>query len=206
MLARLFARPANVLVLDEPTNDLDIDTLELLEDMLSEYQGTVFLVSHDRIFLDNVLTQVIAAQGDGQWQEYVGGYQDWLVQSQRAQAPKDAVLKPVSTSAIKPSTKEPLYAQTSSAPAKSSSAASPASKTRKLSYKEQQELAQLPEKIAALEASQTQLMQKMNDPAAYQAQKNSNAQPAQEMATELKKIETDLAQAMERWLALESTD
>jgi ATP-binding cassette subfamily F protein uup len=78
LLARLFARPANVLVLDEPTNDLDIETLELLEALLQDYTGTVFLVSHDRAFLDNVVTQTIASEGDGRWKEYVGGYSDWL--------------------------------------------------------------------------------------------------------------------------------
>ncbi len=77
LLARLFAKPANVLVLDEPTNDLDIDTLELLEELLEDYAGTVFLVSHDRTFLDNVVTQVIVAEGNGRWREYVGGYSDW---------------------------------------------------------------------------------------------------------------------------------
>ena len=84
LLARLFARPANVLVLDEPTNDLDIDTLELLEDLLQSYEGTVFLVSHDRTFLDNVVTSTIAFEGDGRWREYEGGVQDWLTQSRRA--------------------------------------------------------------------------------------------------------------------------
>ena len=86
LLARLFARPANVLVLDEPTNDLDIDTLELLEDLLQNYDGTVFLVSHDRAFLDNVVTSTIVFEGDGLWREYEGGVQDWLTQSRRAQA------------------------------------------------------------------------------------------------------------------------
>jgi ATP-binding cassette subfamily F protein uup len=94
LLARLFARPANVLVLDEPTNDLDIDTLELLEDLLQNYDGTVFLVSHDRTFLDNVVTSTIAFEGDGQWREYEGGVQDWLTQSRRAQAIRDAAARP----------------------------------------------------------------------------------------------------------------
>jgi ABC transport system ATP-binding/permease protein len=92
LLARLFARPANVLVLDEPTNDLDIDTLELLEDLLQQYDGTVFLVSHDRRFLDNVVTSTLVAEGEGRWREYVGDVQDWLTQSARAaqQAPARA--------------------------------------------------------------------------------------------------------------------
>ena len=84
LLARLFARPANVLVLDEPTNDLDIETLELLEELLQNYTGTVFLVSHDRTFLDNVVTSTIAYEGDGLWREYEGGVQDWLIQSKRS--------------------------------------------------------------------------------------------------------------------------
>ncbi|MGX9080596.1 ATP-binding cassette domain-containing protein, partial [Klebsiella pneumoniae] len=85
LLARLFARPANVLVLDEPTNDLDIETLEMLEDLLQNYDGTVFLVSHDRSFLDNVVTSTIAWEGPGKWREYEGGVQDWLDQSRRSQ-------------------------------------------------------------------------------------------------------------------------
>src|SRR6185312_1411260 len=84
--ARLFARPANVLVLDEPTNDLDIDTLELLEELLQDYDGTVFLVSHDRAFLDNVVTSTIAFEGEGRWREYEGGVEDWLAQSRRVRA------------------------------------------------------------------------------------------------------------------------
>ena len=86
LLARLFARPANVLVLDEPTNDLDIDSLELLESMLQDYAGTLLLVSHDRAFLDNVVTQTVAAEGNGRWREYVGGYSDWLRQRPAARA------------------------------------------------------------------------------------------------------------------------
>jgi ATP-binding cassette subfamily F protein uup len=84
LLARLFARPANVLVLDEPTNDLDIDTLDLLEQLLQDYKGTVFLVSHDRYFLDNVVTSIIANEGEGFWREYEGGYEDWKFQKARA--------------------------------------------------------------------------------------------------------------------------
>lgn len=96
LLARLFARPANVLVLDEPTNDLDIDTLELLEELLQNYAGTVFLVSHDRAFLDNVVTSTIAYEGEGHWREYEGGVQDWLLQSNRAKvwSQKVADIKP----------------------------------------------------------------------------------------------------------------
>ena len=121
LLARLFARPANVLVLDEPTNDLDIESLELLENLLQDYAGTLLLVSHDRAFLDNVVTQTIAAEGDGRWREYVGGYSDWLRQrpQPRGVAPR---------------------AQPSSVAAPAAAAAP----KRKLSYKEQRELESLP--------------------------------------------------------------
>ena len=145
LLARLFARPANVLVLDEPTNDLDIDTLELLEDLLQNYDGTVFLVSHDRTFLDNVVTSTIAFEGDGRWREYEGGVQDWLIQSrrsrelaaQRAPAPTRAETAPAA------------------APAAAVEARAPARK--KLSYKEQRELEALPARIAELEAEQKEI-------------------------------------------------
>src|SRR5690606_35554136 len=100
LLARLFAKPANALVLDEPTNDLDIDTLELLEELLEDYKGTVFLVSHDRTFLDNVVTQVIVAEGEGRWQEYIGGYTDW--ERVRPAAPATAASKPAPKAEVKP--------------------------------------------------------------------------------------------------------
>src|SRR5205085_10872742 len=102
LLARLFARPANVLVLHEPTNDLDIDTLELLEDLLQNYDGTVFLVSHDRTFLDNVVTSTIAFEGEGQWREYEGGVEDWLTQSRRARALAEAAAAPAAPQPDKP--------------------------------------------------------------------------------------------------------
>ncbi len=138
LLARLFARPANVLVLDEPTNDLDIDTLELLEELLQTYDGTVFLVSHDRAFLDNVVTSTIACEGDGLWREYEGGVQDWLTQSQRSRTPV-TMGKPISENKIEPKATPDKREQLSK---------------KKLSYKEQRELEQLPSHIAALEAEQ----------------------------------------------------
>jgi ABC transport system ATP-binding/permease protein len=147
LLARLFARPANVLVLDEPTNDLDIDTLELLEDLLQQYEGTVFLVSHDRRFLDNVVTSTIVSEGDGVWREYVGDVQDWLTQSARAQeqqrqrAPEP--VPPPATVAVAASTPEP--------------ASGPAAGKRKLSYKEQREFDALPARIQALEQEQAEI-------------------------------------------------
>src|SRR5882762_26364 len=140
LLARLFALPANVLVLDEPTNDLDIDTLELLEELLQNYAGTVFLVSHDRRFLDNVVTSTIVWEGDespGRWREYEGGYEDWVAQSARAKAIRAT----------------PSRGDASSRPADTRAAAAPAApaaaKPRKLSYKEQRELDELPSRIEA---------------------------------------------------------
>jgi ATP-binding cassette subfamily F protein uup len=138
LLARLFARPANVLVLDEPTNDLDIETLELLEQLLQDYAGTLFLVSHDRAFLDNVVTQTIAYEGDGGWREYAGGYQDWADYQAKRRA-DDAERRAGQTGFRKRADRQP--------------AENPADGNRKLSYKESRELAELPGKIAALERS-----------------------------------------------------
>ena len=136
LLARLFARPANVLVLDEPTNDLDIESLELLEEALQGYGGTILLVSHDRAFLDNVVTQTLAAEGDGVWKEYVGGYSDWL--RQRPAAPK-------------PLEKKSLLQREKA-------------RTAKLSYKETRELEALPDEIHALEEEQKALLARMSAP------------------------------------------
>jgi ATP-binding cassette subfamily F protein uup len=188
LLARLFARPANVLVLDEPTNDLDIETLELLEQLLQEYTGTLFLVSHDRAFLDNVVTQTIAPEGDGLWHDYAGGYQDWAdYQKQRADAPPAR------------------RAAASSNAAKAAAAPeAPAPKTRadgrrKLSYKEAKELSELPDRIAALEDEQKAIAAKLQDPAFYQA----NAQDAGALAQRLSEIDDELMLLLERWQALE---
>ena len=145
LLARLFALPANVLVLDEPTNDLDIDTLELLEELLQGYPGTVFLVSHDRRFLDNVVTSTIAWEGDespGFWREYEGGYEDWKLQRDRARAMRDKAAR--SAPAPTPAAPPPP-------------AAAPVAKKAKLSYKEQRELDGLPARIEALETEQKTL-------------------------------------------------
>lgn len=186
LLARLFARPANVLVLDEPTNDLDIDTLELLEELLQDYSGTVFLVSHDRAFLDNVVTSTIAAEGEGQWRESVGGYSDWEAQSARAeaiQAAKPAEAKP--TEALKTqNTRE----------------ARGANRTVKLSYKEQRELDGLPERINGLEAEQKTLAGQLADGALYA----SDPARAAQLATRHDEIEMELLEALERWEVLEA--
>ena len=181
LLARLFAKPANVLVLDEPTNDLDIETLELLEELLQNYDGTLFLVSHDRTFLDNVVTQTIAAEGDGVWKEYAGGYSDWA--AYKASLAKEAASKPKGE--VKPA-------------AKPAEAAKP--KTDKLSWKEQRELEALPGKIADLEAEQAQLTQRLEDPAIYQ----TDPLAAQKAAERLSAIDDELMVLLERWEALEA--
>lgn len=193
LLARLFARPANVLVLDEPTNDLDIDTLELLEDLLANYNGTVFLVSHDRRFVDNVVTSVIAweglTQGPGAWREYEGSVEDWLVQSQRAaQLSGQQAARAASTQAA---AAKPI----ANAPA----AAAPASKKpRKLSYKEQRELSELPGRIEALEAEQKHAAEQLADPALYQREPQTLAALQARHA----QIETELLALLERWEVL----
>lgn len=150
LLARLFARPANVLVLDEPTNDLDIDTLDLLEQLLQDYQGTVFLVSHDRTFLDNVVTSMIAYEGDGLWREYEGGYEDYKVQKQRS-----AVI-------ISDHDPKPAEVKTPAKPVSNRSATK-----SKLSSKEKIELEQLPVKIDELEQEQLLINQRLSDPEIY---------------------------------------
>lgn len=182
LLARLFAKPSNVLVLDEPTNDLDIDTLELLEELLQEYEGTVFLVSHDRRFLDNVVTQVIVAEGDGVWREYVGGYSDWERVRSQAAAQKPAA-RPEPKSEAKPAAKE-------AAPAK----------TKKLSYKEQRELDALPGLIAELEAEQKTISEKLADPELYR-QRPDEVQKLNERFAEIDML---LLESLEKWEAIEA--
>jgi ATP-binding cassette subfamily F protein uup len=192
LLARLFARPANVLVLDEPTNDLDIDTLELLEDLLQNYPGTVFLVSHDRRFLDNVVTSTIAFEGNGHWREYEGGVQDWLVQSQRtrALAESNKLTKPVVPVVAAKAPAEPAAAP---APA----VAAPASK-KKRSYKEQRELDELPRRIAALEAEQTAIRAELADGTLYAR----DGERAISLQTRDVQIDEELMHSLERWEAL----
>ena len=185
LLARLFALPANVLVLDEPTNDLDIDTLELLEELLQGYAGTVFLVSHDRRFLDNVVTSTIVWEGDespGRWREYEGGYEDWKTQRDRARQLREAAARPAAKA------KEP-------APSKG---AAPAVKPRKLSYKEQRELDELPGRIEALEAEQRRLAEFLALPGSY----TESPDRALEAQTRHARIDDELLAAMERWEAL----
>ena len=179
LLARLFARPANVLVLDEPTNDLDIESLELLEQTLQDYAGTLLLVSHDRVFLDNVVTQTIAAEGGGKWKEYVGGYSDWL--RQRPSAAETA-------------------ASTAAANQTTASAPAPAAKKVKLSFKEQRELDGLPAELEALEAEQKALTAKMSAPD-YFKQGGEAMRIDQKRADEIDGL---LVSRLERWEALEA--
>jgi len=189
LLARLFARPANVLVLDEPTNDLDIDTLELLEELLQNYPGTVFLVSHDRAFLDNVVTSTIAFEGDAKWREYEGGVQDWLLQSNRAKVWSQQMANSV----------KPAEVANHPAPARAAPEAMPApAPTKKLSFKEQREFDSLPGLIEALEKEQAGLNDALADGLLYV----SDAKAAADKAQRVLAIDDELLAAMERWEAL----
>ncbi len=214
LLARLYARPANVLVLDEPTNDLDIDTLELLEDFLQNFEGTVFLVSHDRTFLDNVVTSTIAYEGDGAWREYEGGVQDWLIQSKRAKeiAAKNAQntsnnsKKQLQSANLLPkqlsNNEHSEQINVFNAPATGSNSSTGAlknlTKARKLSFKEQRDLDELPKKIEALEAEQSAIRAKLADGSIY------SSDPAEAQKLTLRDAELDelLLAAMERWESL----
>ena len=200
LLARLFARPANVLVLDEPTNDLDIDTLELLEELLQNYEGTVFLVSHDRAFLDNVVTSTIVSEGDGRWREYEGSVEDWLTQSQRA-----AAMEKAATSRTPPSQKSGAEQGTSAAGLSGTGTAgdgalAPRSGKRKLSYKEQRELDALPGQIEALEAEQASIRAELADGTLY----GSDLERAIALQQRDGEIEEALMLALERWEVLGS--
>jgi ATP-binding cassette subfamily F protein uup len=183
LLARLFARPANILVLDEPTNDLDIETLELLEELLQDYPGTVLLVSHDRTFLDNVVTQTIASEDDGGWKDYVGGYGDW--ERQRT--------KPKRASAL-----EKLSSVTTATA--SSLKATPQGRGQRIAPWETKELEQLPAEIASLEQEQALLVVQLSDSDLY---KNDSAKLAA-IQTRMTELETVLTKRFERWEALEA--
>lgn len=194
LLARLFAKPANVLVLDEPTNDLDIDTLELLEEMLQRYDGTVFIVSHDRTFLDNVATSTLVYEGTdrqpGLWREYEGGVQDWITQSARASC----------LAAELPSAAKPLAEKTPSPQALPIATTPSQTKPRKLSYKDQRELDALPALIELLEKEQQDVRTSLNDHSLYASDPARMAQLHQR-DTEL---EDALMTALERWEQLSS--
>ena len=178
LLARLFAKPANLLVLDEPTNDLDLETLELLEALLQEFEGTMLLVSHDRAFLDNVVTQVIAFDGDARWVENPGGYEEWarVLRARQQQASASAT-----TPAAKP-------------------AAERSPRAAKLSYQETQELQDLPTRIQALEQEQAELGRSLADADFYRRD------PDQMKAakTRYREIEQELLQLLTRWEELEA--
>ena len=187
LLARLFTRPANVLVMDEPTNDLDLETLELLEAQLVEWPGTLLLVSHDRVFLDNVVTSTIVFEGEGRIEEYVGGYADWLRQRRRAADDRSNQAQP-----RKPSEQSP----TEPAPAKGRSGAVPA----KLSYKEQRELEALPHRIEALESEHAQLQSSVASPDFYK----EAADVIAKMMARAGEVEHELLEAYERWDELDA--
>jgi ATP-binding cassette subfamily F protein uup len=181
LLARLFAQPTNLLVMDEPTNDLDVETLELLEELLLEYQGTLLLVSHDRAFLDNAVTSTLVFEGEGRIGEYVGGYTDWLRQRRNPAAP--------GTEAPRAKTPPPA-----------SAVEKRGTKPRKLSYKEQRELETLPAKIESLEAEQTRLQSAVGAPAFYQQAAGEITKTLARLEAITKELETCYA----RWEALES--
>ena len=185
LLARLFAKPANVLVLDEPTNDLDVETLDLLEQLLQDYSGTVFLVSHDRYFLDRVVTSVIAYEGGGNWRENIGGYEDWVIQSQRTKnvrhdeaARSQRTTKPMSAREARPA-----------APVLKSQS------VKKLSGKERQELTEIPDRIERLEKEERNIHLQLANPLVY---KDEPARVAA-LTEELKTLERELALLMRRW-------
>jgi ATP-binding cassette subfamily F protein uup len=182
LLARLFSKSANVLVMDEPTNDLDVETLELLEELLLDYKGTLLLVSHDRVFLNNVVTSTLVFEGEGRVNEYVGGYDDWLSQRKVSSAetvPKPPVVKPERDK------REPVVAS---------------SKPKKLSYKDQRELDTLPKLIEQLEGELEKLQMRVADPAFYKRPKEDKAKVQQQ----LQETEAALNEAYGRWEALES--
>lgn len=180
LLARLFARPTNVLVLDEPTNDLDIDTLELLESLLQDYSGTLFLVSHDREFLENTVTQVIAFEGNGVLDEFGGGYDDWLRYSQQKQ--EEVVVEKKTSS--KPAVKKPKQST---------------SPVQKLSSNEKKELESLPDLIDALEQEQAEINQRLTDADIYREQ----ADLVKTLQARLAEIETEIETKLARWDALD---
>ncbi|MFH2134331.1 MAG: ATP-binding cassette domain-containing protein [Pseudomonadota bacterium] len=182
LLARLFTQPANVLVLDEPTNDLDIETLELLEELLANYQGTLFLVSHDRSFLDNVVTQVIAFEGDGKLMEYVGGYEDWVRMKQFEAKNRVAVQTPApAKQEAKPEVAKPKTAG-------------------KLSFKEQKELEEIPRKIEVLEREQEDIAAALGSGTLFR----DNPAHAKQLGQRAAEIEEQMLDLMTRWEALES--
>ena len=176
MLARLFATPCNLLVMDEPTNDLDVETLELLEERLLEFDGTLLLVSHDRAFLDNVVTSVLVMEGGGKVAEYVGGYSDWEARARRESAPR----------------REP--------PWQPSPSTGSTTKPRKLGYLKQRELDALPALIEAMESELDAIQQRLSDPDLYRDASSDIASLNAQLTT----LQTRIAEAYARWDELES--
>jgi ABC transport system ATP-binding/permease protein len=187
LLARLFARPANVLVLDEPTNDLDIDTLDLLEQLLQDYKGTVFLVSHDRYFLDNVVTSIIANEGDGFWREYEGGYEDWKIQKARSDKIRAANAN-TSTEKLSPKAEVKKDSKPQTKVISKGGA-------QKLNSKERQELETLPLQIEGLETEQADIGIAMSKPELYK----NEPELAASMQARLTEITEQLDQKLQRW-------
>jgi ATP-binding cassette subfamily F protein uup len=212
LLARLFARPSNLLIMDEPTNDLDADTLELLEEMVANYAGTLLLVSHDRAFLDNVVTSTLVFEGEGQVNEYVGGYSDWLRQSKSAASGRAAASKSAANAGSAGATGANVAAKAAPAGAAAAklaskgesagnaAAAPAASKGRRLSYKDQRELESMPEKIQKLEAEQLQLTAAVGDPALFKQDPAKGTAALQR----LQSLTAELEGAYARWDALEA--
>ncbi len=197
LLARLFSQPANLLVLDEPTNDLDADTLELLEERLLEFQGTVLVVSHDRAFLDAVVTQSLAYEGEGRFREYPGGYSDWIRQRPTPPPSRGAIdsdRAPVSQGLAQHRTPDASGAAAESAPKETKGT------TRRLSRYEEQELERLPEQIEQLEAEQEALTERLAEPDLYQ---EGREKELKDLQSQLAGIESRLETAYERWQELE---
>jgi ATP-binding cassette subfamily F protein uup len=186
VLARLFSKSANMLVLDEPTNDLDIETLELLEEILLDFEGTVLLVSHDRVFMDNVITSLVVLDGQGNVNEYVGGYSDWEA---RGGSLSDA--KAGASTAITTTVNEKIGSDRKKTPAK----------PVKLSYKDQRELSSLPAKIEKLETQQARLEKQMSEPGFYQ----SDQEKIKQVTAELSQVQAQMEAAFSRWAQLEDT-
>jgi ATP-binding cassette subfamily F protein uup len=181
LLARLFTKPANVLVFDEPTNDLDAETLELLEELLVNFKGTVLLISHDRAFLNNIVSSTFVFEGQGRVKEYIGGYDDWLLQKQKQDHDPEV-------NNIPKTDKKKIYQEEKKDRQK-----------KKLSYKETQELKELPASIEAMEEQQKEINSKMADPGIYRIKEEITG-----LEEELKRIEARLQAAYARWEYLES--
>jgi ATP-binding cassette subfamily F protein uup len=209
LLAKLFARPSNVLVLDEPTNDLDTETLELLEQLLIDYEGTILLVSHDREFLDNVVSECLVLPGTGEVIEYSGGYSDWREREEQRRGASGAGAGAGSgkrdhgsgqgkgRGAGKANAEQSGQKRSR----RSSRSEERSDRPRKLTYKERNELERLPDRIAALEQEQSEIEQQLADPSLYQ---DSDGEKVRELSRRLEELEGEIASAYEWWEELES--